>query len=175
MPLIFSDFFFLGFIFFHGSQAETRLTHAERESLLPTYMIHLYTSVCNCNMKGFYFLYDGVSVTFALFPPPLFLFIHFLLCCRPLLATLLSKKWVDGWGWVVMVERKREKRIDTIKTHARTILGWCVLVCAPRYLLRWPMAEQQWRRPFSFRRFSHLTRRRRRRYSFSYSLKKKRV
>jgi hypothetical protein len=38
------------------------------------------------------------------------------------------------------------------------------------------MAEQQWRRPFSFRRFSHLTRRRRRRrrYSFSYSLKKKR-
>lgn len=62
-------FFFLGFIFFHGRRAELSLTwhtQRERESLLPTYIIHLYTSVCNCNMKGFYFLYR-VSVGSCLF------------------------------------------------------------------------------------------------------------
>jgi hypothetical protein len=78
----------------------------------------------------------------------LFCFPIFFCVCRPLppISSRLfcrKKRVVDGWGggwW-------REKRIDASKTQARTIRVFCVLVCAPRYRLRWPMAERQWRRP----------------------------
>lgn len=62
-------FFLFGFYFlsWETGRAETHLTHAESErACLLLYIIHLYTSVCNCNMKGFYFLY-GVSVGSCLF------------------------------------------------------------------------------------------------------------
>jgi hypothetical protein len=64
------SFFFLFWVLFSfmgdGPSWDSLDTRRERESLLPTYIIHLYTSVCNCNMKGFYFLYR-VSVGSCLF------------------------------------------------------------------------------------------------------------
>jgi hypothetical protein len=71
-------------------------------------------------------------LTLSLSQRLLFLFLHFYVVVLFPRDSFVEKVG----GWVVMVERKREKRIDAIKTQARTIRVCCVLVCASRYRLR---------------------------------------